>query len=349
MDIVLFKKAFEVVDQTLASYVGDHVAAVASTIAPAIYSGMGIYVMFYGFLHIIGKVQEPVMEFMVKTLKMAIIVSLSVGLAEYNTLIVDNFNDSSAALASAFSMANQGDFGGVLDKTLSDFMTLAAKWFSDLGIVTALVALVIMLTGIILTAYAAYLVMLSKLCLGILFSIGPLYIASLLFDSTRKFFDSWISAIINHALVGVFVVAADTLIIHITRQLSGDTNSLPSTANFADFAPLLAMAVVSILVLGQVTGLAAGLSGGMSLATMGVGRMMGRVIFKGMSATTSPIKKQMEWRKAARDRIEVGRREERMRAKSADKLSTEARRNEQTRDRVLARMVDRQNNHVRAA
>jgi len=103
--------------------------------------------------------------------------------------------------------------------------------------------------------------------LALLAVVGPLFVAALLFDSTRSFFFSWLGSVVNYLLLVAFALLLTIFIRNtgedfMSQAFAGDTN-----------IPVIAIRAIAFYVLGfffflQIPGLAAGLGGGgASLAT----------------------------------------------------------------------------------
>jgi type IV secretion system protein VirB6 len=62
---------------------------------------------------------------------------------------------------------------------------------------------------------ALCLILLSKLALALLLAIGPVYILTLMFDSTQSLFRGWLSTLLNYALIPVLVYGLLALVSYI--------------------------------------------------------------------------------------------------------------------------------------
>src|SRR5260370_14560871 len=85
----------------LATYIGDNTARLASVLEPAIVTLATVYVMAWGYLHLTGKVDEPVLTGLKRILVMVLILGVGLRLRLYNTLSVDTLYHSPAQLAAA--------------------------------------------------------------------------------------------------------------------------------------------------------------------------------------------------------------------------------------------------------
>ena len=145
---------------------------------------------------------------------LAIIFGVALRLWLYNTLIVDTVFNAPAQLAAAVigaydsvsiidQILNTGgdaaslliEKGGVFD---GDFSYYLAGFF---------VHLAVGLTAI----YTIFLLALSRIALSVLLALGPLFVALLLFETTKRFFEAWVAQLANYAFITVLTVLVAAL------------------------------------------------------------------------------------------------------------------------------------------
>jgi type IV secretion system protein VirB6 len=257
----------------LAAYIGDNTARLASILEPAIVTLATIYVMAWGYLHLTGKIEEPVMAGLKRILLLTLILGVGLRLWLYNTVIVDTFYNAPAQLAAA--MVGSADPVGTIDAiwnsggTVADNLWTRGSYFSsDIGFRFAAV-LVWCLIGI-LCVYAMFLFALSSIALAILLALGPLFIALLFFDATKRFFAAWIAQLANYALITVLTVMVSALLLQVVRSYAAQTAARGSAILTVDVINMLLIAVLVFLVMRQVMPIAAALAGGASLNSFGV-------------------------------------------------------------------------------
>src|ERR1700685_1377631 len=85
----------------LAAFIGVNTARLASILEPAIVTLATIYVMAWGYLHLTGKIDEPVIAGLKRILVLALILGVGLRLWLYNTVIVDPFYIAATQLAAA--------------------------------------------------------------------------------------------------------------------------------------------------------------------------------------------------------------------------------------------------------
>jgi type IV secretion system protein VirB6 len=258
----------------LAAYIGNNTARLASILEPAVVTVATIYVMAWGYLHLTGKIEEAVLEGLKRIALLALILGVGLRLWLYNTVIVDTFYNAPAQLAAA--MVGSPDPVGTIDAIWNSGGTVAGNlWdkgtstlsWSSVGFLIAAV-LVWCLMGI-LCVYAMFLFALSNIALAILLALGPLFIALLFFDATKRFFAAWIAQLANYALITVLTVMVSTLLLQIVASYAAQTAARGSAILTVDVLNMLLIAVLVFLVMRQVMPIAAALAGGGSLNSFG--------------------------------------------------------------------------------
>ncbi|MDH5722999.1 MAG: type IV secretion system protein [Alphaproteobacteria bacterium] len=136
----------------------------------------------------------------------------------------------------------------------------------------------IRLCALALTAYALMLIVLSKIAVAVLLAAGPVFILMLIFMQTRSLFEGWLRTLLNYALIPVFVYGILALLLALLVQPLAilEANASVSAQVMTYIAPFMLISVVSVLLLAQVMNLSSGIAGGLSLSTMGLGRIAGR-------------------------------------------------------------------------
>lgn len=257
----------------LAAYIGDNTARLASILEPAIVTLATIYVMAWGFLHLTGKIDEPLLTGIKRIALLALILGVGLRLWLYNTVIVDTFYNAPAQLAAA--MVGSADPVGTIDAiwnsggTVADNLWTRGSFVSfDVGFRVAAV-LVWCLIGV-LCVYAMFLFALSNIALAVLLALGPLFLALLFFDATKRFFAAWIAQLANYALITVLTVMVSALLLQVVKSYAAQTAARGSAILTVDVLNMLLIAVLVFLVMRQVMPIAAALAGGASLNSFGV-------------------------------------------------------------------------------
>jgi len=262
----------------LAGYIGDNTARLAGILEPAVVTLATIYVMIWGYLHLMGKINEPIDAGLKRIALIALVLGVGLRLWLYNTLIVDTFYNAPAQLAAAMVGANDPvgtidaiwDSGGIVAGNLWD---KGGLWKGDFGFYLA-GAVVWCLMGI-LCVYAMFLIALSSIALAVLLALGPLFIGLLFFDATRRFFSAWIAQLANYALITLLTVMVAALLLRVVQSYAAQTAARGSAILTVDALNMMLIAVLVFLVLRQVMPIASGLAGGVALHSFGIASRSG--------------------------------------------------------------------------
>jgi type IV secretion system protein VirB6 len=171
--------------------------------------------------------------------------------------------------------ADWNDFG--------QYMYAGLVWFGTIG----------------LTGYSTMLIVLSKLAVAILLSVGPVFILLLIFVNTKSLFEGWLRTLLNYAIVPIFVYALLALILMLIENplTSLEENADTNGKLLSYIGPFLVTSIVSILLLSQILNMASSITGGVSLSTMGTGAWASRKL-------AAPLKYAAKKRQERRERLD---------------------------------------------
>jgi type IV secretion system protein VirB6 len=256
----------------LATYIGDNTARLAGVIEPALVTIATVYVMVWGYLHLMGKIDEPLVTGLKRIGLLALVMGVGLHLWLYNTLIVNTFYSAPAQLAAA--VIGGRDPVGTIDAIWENGGTVAgnlwgkASLLTDFGFYLA-GAVVWILIGI-LCVYAMFLIALSNIALAVLLALGPLFIASLFFESTRRFFSAWIAQLATYGLITILTVMIAALLLQVVQSYATQTAARGAAIVTVDALNMVLIAVLVFLIMRQVMPIAAGLAGGLALSSFGL-------------------------------------------------------------------------------
>ena len=117
----------------------------------------------------------------------------------------------------------------------------------------------------LLCVYAMFLIALSSIALAVLLALGPLFIASLFFDATRRFFSAWIAQLANYGLITILTVMIAALLLQVVESYAAQTAARGAAIVTVDALNMVLIAVLVFLIMRQVMPIAAGLAGGLAL------------------------------------------------------------------------------------
>ncbi|MGC8518113.1 MAG: type IV secretion system protein [Steroidobacteraceae bacterium] len=257
----------------LSSYIGATTVRVADLLEPALIALGTVYVTGWGYLLLSGRIREPLGDGLRRIAILAVVLGVGVHLWLYNTLIVNTFYRAPAEFAAdlvgaAYPVQTLDaiwNAGGAVAGRLFDQGSI---WRGDMGFYLA-GAVVWVLVGL-LCVYTMFLLALSSIALSVLLAIGPLFIATLLFEGTRRLFAAWLAQLTNYALISILTVMVAALLLHLVQRYATQTAALGSAIDTVDALDFLLATVLVFLFMRQVMPIAAGLSGGIALSTFGL-------------------------------------------------------------------------------
>ena len=257
----------------LLNYVGNNTANLASMLQPAILILAIVYVMIWGYLQLTGKIEEPFVAGAKRIVLLTVVLGGSLDLWLYNSLIVDTFFNAPGQLAAG--IIGSYDSVSIIDQIIftgGDAASLLIQkggiFHGDFSYYIAgfAIYLVVGLTAI----YAMFLLALSKIALSILLALGPLFIALLFFDTTKRFFEAWIAQLANYAFVTILTVLVAALMLGIVSSAAQQAANEGGGIQIADAVRVCMAAGLTFLIMRQVMPMAAGLASGLALSSFGV-------------------------------------------------------------------------------
>jgi type IV secretion system protein VirB6 len=257
-------------DQLLATWVSDQTARVAAGIEPALIILMTVYVTIWGILQASGRIEEPLAEGFRRITKIVLIAGIGLHLWLYQPLIVDTFFSAPNQLAAL--MIGAPDSVTIVDHIIFQGGDAAEALMAKGGILDGNLSyyiagfLVYILVG--LTAiYTVFLLALAKVALSILLALGPLFIATLLFKVSHRYFEAWIAQLSQFAFVGLLTALIVGLLMHLLTTVTAQAAADGTGISIAQGIKVCMAAGLIVLVLRQVMPLASGLAGGVALST----------------------------------------------------------------------------------
>jgi type IV secretion system protein VirB6 len=257
----------------LTTYIGDNTARVAGVLEPAIVTLGALYVMVWGYLQLMGQVEEPFIAGAKRLLTLGVILGVSLNLWLYNAVIVDTVFRAPGSLAAGIIGAP--DSVGIVDRILFSGDDTASLLIEKGGIFDGdfsyylagiFVYLIVGLTGI----YTIFLLALSRIALSMLLALGPLFIALLFFDSTKRFFESWVAQLANYAFITILTVLMATLMLTLVSTAAEQAAAMGGGIEIAHAVRVCLAAGLTFLVMRQVMPMASGLASGLALSSFGV-------------------------------------------------------------------------------
>ena len=256
----------------LATYIATNTARIATLLEPAIVTLAVIYVMVWGYLHLMGQIEEPFLSGIRRIATLAVVLGASLDLWLYNQVIVDTFFTAPGQLAGGIVGAYNPV--AIIDQIIFTGGDAAQLLIEKGGIFHGFsydIAGFAVYTLVGLTAiYTIFLLSLSRIALSVLLALGPLFIALLFFQSTKRFFEAWIAQMANYALITILTVLMAALMMTLLSDAASQAVSTGGGITIAEGVRVCMAAGLTFLVMRQVMPMAAGLASGLALSSFGI-------------------------------------------------------------------------------
>lgn len=281
----LFADFFEQIDQASASYGNDMIANMVSAITGPVTVGLTIAFIALGVGVMLGRVGMGPSEFLAKSFKSAIIVSIALTGGLYQGQIAQTIrtlpDDMTSALVSNQALSQGG--GNMIDHAAETGFRKAGEAWEQAGFMTGEgwayggAGLIMILATVIMVVVGGAFMAIAKVILGLLVGVGPFFIVMMLFKSTSQFFDKWAATGVACVLLSVFLAAVFGFMLAMfdnyvsSFAMDGNQNVVMSLGG------MLIIAGITALILLSLPGLAQGLSGGFSTSGIGEAGQAGRL------------------------------------------------------------------------
>ena len=165
-------------------------------------------------------------------------------------------------------LSTESGQAALIDRAAGQGLSKAEDAFEKGGLMTQqgiafyTFGVLLLLATVIMVGVGGALILVAKVMLALLAGLGPLFIAALLFDATKRFFDRWVAMIATYCLVVVLFASVFTFLLGIfANYMSGV--ALDGEMNVAyGIGGALLLTLVSVAILKELHHLAVGLGGG---------------------------------------------------------------------------------------
>lgn len=265
-------------DNVLNSYVTGVVSALMTGIAPIALTGMTLWIALFGWAVLRNEVSETLPAFLWRVFKVGLVLAFALQSGVYISNVADTANALGTGVATTFlpasaSPATISSPYAILDAFNEGASQLVLDLLKDAGItrLDLLFAAVVTAFGnVIFLCLALFVVTLAKVFMTFTIAVGPLFILCLAWRPTARFFDSWLSMLLNSVVLAWFAFFAlglsaymgDTLVQAIQNQggfLGSTFNAVTESLKYCIVMVLLA------IVCFQAPGLASALTGGVAV------------------------------------------------------------------------------------
>ncbi len=225
-------------------------------------------------------ISEPIIDFAVRSLKLALIYMLATTVAYSSWVTTPLFHTLPDALTAAISGAASPDPGVAFDQFFARAAYLGEKigqTASPTNLAPILLSGAVYVIGALAAALGFGVVIVAKVTLALLVALGPIFIACALFDASRRFFFGWLSQAVNYLVLMALIITVFQMILSLVGDQWGQIDGQDPMAGGLIFIALCILGAIFFL---QTPAIAAGVAGGASAGLADFGNAAG-MAFRG--------------------------------------------------------------------
>ena len=283
----------------MSTYVFGVISTLMTALMPIALVCMTLWVLLYGWAVLRNDVSETVPTFVWKTTKIGLVIAFALQAGFYVTNIADTADSLAMGVATTFLPTGVDPTTvtspyALLDKFNDDASAQVADIMKDAGITRLdlfLAAAVFSLGSVAFLCVALFVVTLSKLLLAFVLAVGPIFVLCLAWKPTQRFFDSWLSMLLNAIVLTWFAFFALGLSAHVGTGmfkaiqdgggfLGGTLNALTEATRYC-----VLMVLMGIICF-QAPSLASALTGGAAVQ-QGIQMVQNAMMVAGLRASRS--------------------------------------------------------------
>ena len=214
-------------DIILSTYVLGVVSTLMTALAPVALSAMTIWVALYGWAVLRNEVSETLPTFMWKVFKIGLVLAFALQAGFYVSNVADTANALATGVATTFLPAavNPATIAtpyALLDQFNDQASALVLDLLKEAGITRLdllFAAVVCSIGNVVFLCIALFTVSLAKLFLAFVIAVGPIFVLCLAWRPTARFFDSWLSMVLNAVVLTWFAFFALGLSIYMGQAM----------------------------------------------------------------------------------------------------------------------------------
>lgn len=286
-------------DNVLSTYVLGVVSSLMTGIAPIALTAMTLWVALYGWAVLRNEVPETVPTFLWKAVKIGLVLAFSLQSGFYISTVADTANALATGVATTF-LPSAADPATIASPyaLLNAFNDRASRLVLDLlreaGIARLdlmFAAVVCSIGNVVFLCIALFVVTLAKLVMTFVIAIGPIFVLCLAWRPTARFFDSWLSMLLNTVVLTWFAFFALGLSVYLGDALVQVVNDqggfLGSTFNVVgESLKYCVVMILMAIICFQAPSLAAALTGG-AVVQQGIQMIQNALMVSGLRSAAS--------------------------------------------------------------
>lgn len=267
-DFQVFTPAYAFIDGRLDGFLGEGVSRAIAEVSGPLRVALVLYVLLYGIAILRGAITEPLMDFAVRSIKLAAIYAMATTPAYGDWITQPLFHTLPDTVARAVAGNDASDAGAAFDRFFARAAYLGERASQDASAFNWLPLIVsgaVFGFGALSAALGFGIVTLAKVALALLIALGPLFVACALFEATRRYFFGWLSQLVNYlVLFGLILAVFQLVLALVDQQWSGLEGENPVVAGLLFIALCLLGAIFFLQTPAIATGIAGGASAGLA-------------------------------------------------------------------------------------
>lgn len=278
----------------LDTYLVGVVSQLCMALVPLALVAMTLWILFYGYAVLRGEVSETVPDFAWKVVKIGLVLAVALQSGVYIAQIAEAAN--SVALGVATTFLPDGVTPDMITtpyQLLDEFNDNASKQTFDLLKEASLLRLDLVFATILFSfgsvaflSIGLFLVTLTTVLLTFVVAVGPVFVLCLAWKPTQRFFDSWLSMVLNATVMTWFVFFALGLSTFIGQLIfsaieTGGGFLGPNLNAVGESLRYCILMIVMAILCFQAPSLAAGLTGG-PVVQQGIQMIQNALIVSGL-------------------------------------------------------------------
>ena len=286
-------------DSVLGTYVLGVVSSLMSALAPIALTSLTVWVALFGWAVLRQEVSETVPTFLWKVFKIGMVLAFALQSAFYISNVSDTANALATGVATTFLPAAADPTTvsspyALLDAFNDQASLLVLDLLKDAGITRLdlmFAAVVCSIGNVVFLCIALFVVTLAKLFLTFVIAVGPIFILCLAWRPTARFFDSWLSMVLNAIVLTWFAFFALGLSVYMGQAMVQAVQSQggflgPTFNAVGESLRYCVVMVLMAIVCFQAPSLAAALTGGAAVQ-QGMQMIQNAMMVSGLRSATS--------------------------------------------------------------
>lgn len=274
---------YDNVSKLVNAQIATNVTATSTAILPLILAAILAYCVYIAW-QIVTAQNEMFITDILKNMVMIVLVGAVCYTSKYYQTYVIPFvlnsgDDLSSALFGSYSVSTTmlDEFMASINMSLERMQEKMNFGFTDnwgLSMQAVFYWILLWITSGIFSLFATAYLLVAKLMVAILMSVGPIFICLAIFPVTRSMFTSWCSQCANYILLTLgYCIVLKLFISFITEQFETET------LNFKGIYQIVIVMYIGVYILGQVGMLISSLTGGVGINSLNgnINSMLSRV------------------------------------------------------------------------